>query len=59
MTWWLCVQYHVEDNFLCGVFLPLLKHVSEKSSWWLWKGICVNTGVRKAGDICASLTAMI
>ena len=31
----------------------------EKSSPWLWKDICVSTGVRKPGNICASPTAMI
>ena len=31
----------------------------KKGSRWLWKESCVSTGVRKPGNACASLTAMI
>ena len=52
MNWWLRIQHQVEANFLSGVFLPLTSEAREKSS-------CVSNGVRKPGNTCASLTAMI
>ena len=59
MTWWLCVRYPVEANFLSGVFFTLISERCEKSSLWLWKESFVSTGVRKPGNTCASPTAMI
>ena len=50
----------LEANFLSGVFSPLASaEVCEKSSRWLWKENCVSTCMRKPGNTCASLTAMI
>ena len=50
----------VEAKFLSGIFPPLISaEACEKSSWWLWKEICVSTGVRKPENTCASPTAMI
>ena len=64
MTYWLWVQDPVDANFLSGVFSPLTStEACEKGSWWLWKEICVSTGVstgvRKPGNTYASPTAMI
>ena len=50
----------VESKIISGVF-PLLNSAEacEKTSRWLWKEICVSTGLRKPGNACASPTAMI
>ena len=50
----------VEAKFLSGVFSPLTSaEACEKSSRWLWKEICVSTGVRKPGNTCASPTLAV
>ena len=55
MTWRLWVQYPVEVNILSSNFSPLTSaKACEKSSWWLWKKSCVNTGMRKPGKTCTS-----
>ena len=60
MTWWLRVRSPVEANFFSGVFSPNTSaEACEKISRWLLKENCVSTGVRKPGNTCASLTAMI
>ena len=60
MTGRLWVRDPVETNFLSGVFSPLTSaEACEKSSRWLWKEICVITGVRNPGNTRASPTAMI
>ena len=47
-------------KLLSGIFSPLTTaEACEKSSQWLSKEICVSTGVRKPGNTCVSLTAMI
>ena len=56
VTWWLRVQDLVEAKFLYGIFLPLTSAEACEESWWLWKEICVSTGVRKRRNTCASLT---
>ena len=59
-TWWLRVRSPVEATFPSGVFSPLTSaEACEKSSRWLWKEICVSTGVRKPDNTYASPTAMI
>ena len=46
--------------FLSGVFSRLTSaEACGKSSWWLWKESCVNAGVRKPRNTCASQIAMI
>ena len=45
---------------LSGVFSPLTSaEAGEKSSQWLWKENCVNTGVKKPGNTCSSQTLMM
>ena len=54
VTWWLRVRDPVEAKFLSGVFSPLTSaEACEKSSLWIWKEICVSTGMRKPGNTCA------
>ena len=58
MTWWLRVQS--PSTFLSGILPPLTStEACEKSSWWLWKGSCVSTDMRKPGNTYVSPTAMI
>ena len=60
MTWWLWVQDPVEANFFSSIVSSLtIAEVCEKSSRRLWEESCVKAGVRKPGNTCASLTAMI
>ena len=60
MTWWLRVLDPVAAKILSGVFSPLTSaEACEKSSQWLWKEICVSTGVRNLGNMCASPNPMI
>ena len=55
LTWWLWVRDLVEAKFLSSVFSPLTSaEACEKSIWWLWKEICVATGVRKPGNTCVA-----
>ena len=49
----------IEAKFISGVFLPLTSaEASEKSGQWLWKEICISTGVRKPGNTCATTLAV-
>ena len=60
MTWCLWVRDPLAANFISSVFSPLTAaEAFEKSGWWLFKEICVRTGVRRSGNSCASPTAMI
>ena len=59
-------KFHYLSHILsCAIAFHLDKayfltsaEVCEKSSPWLWKESCINTGVRKPGNTCASLSAI-